>query len=449
MKYTETPSILIVDDEKTYRDFLKDSLMGMGYNIITASNGIECLRELKRQKIDILLTDMVLPDFSGLRILELAKQLSPPTDVIMITGYATMDTAIKALKSGASDYITKPVNIEELKIIIKKYIDKRNVINENVKLLNKFKLIEELKNLSIYNNIEGFLTYLNKIINEHLKIKKSFGYIIEKNKVYIIATSGLSKKVAADLCRKMGVQKIKNIPPGKSAFTRIKKYNASISCLGGKNKKGYLVLLKKGDEIKEKDKELLNEITGYSSVYFRAIVDIDEAKYLSYIDDLTELYNPRYLKIIVNKEIKKAEANKTKFSILFLDLDHFKEVNDTYGHLIGGQILCEVAKVLKNSVRNADVVVRYGGDEYVIVLFNTDKNKAKMIAERIRRNIDNHTFLGREGYRIRLTVCIGIASFPEHARTYKKLIDYSDKAMYIGKEGARNTIHTADDLKKI
>lgn len=449
MKKIINPTILIVDDEPTFRKYLADALKDAGHTIITASNGMECIKEIKRKKPDIVLTDMVLPDFSGLKILELTKQVSPATDVIMVTGYATMDTAIRALKMGASDYITKPVNIEELKITIQKYIDKKQVLNENIELLNRFKLIEELKNLSIYNNIESFLTRFTKIINEHLQLKKSFSYVTVQNKPQIITTSGLSKKKAIDFYLKSGLRSVKKIPPGKFVTFKFNKYYSAVISLGGKNKKGYLILLKDKNQIGDKEQELLNVIVGYASVYFRSIVDIDEAKSLSYIDDLTELYNPRYLRIVINKKIKKASTNKTRFSILFLDLDHFKEVNDNYGHLIGGQILCEVAKVLKNSVRNADIAVRYGGDEYVIVLFNTDKNKAKIIAERVRKNIDNHVFLGREGYRIRLTACIGIASFPQDAKTYKKLIDYSDKAMYIGKEETRNAIHTADELKKL
>lgn len=449
MNHVLTSSILIVDDEPTFRNHLADSLSGLGYNIVTASNGIECLKELKKRRIDILLTDMVLPGLSGLKILELAKRLSPITDVIMITGYATMDTAIKALKMGATDYITKPVNIEELKITIKKYMDKRQIVSENIRLLNKFKLIEELKSLSLHNQVDDLLKYTMKIINGHLNIKKSFACVINRNKLSLIITSGLRKKNALEIYKKIDLQRFTNTPPGKSLSLKITKNFLKLISLGGKEIRGYLFLLKDSSEFIEDEKELLNEIAGHSSVYFRSIVDINQARYLSYIDDLTELYNPRYLKIVIEKEIEKAKINKSKFSILFLDLDHFKEVNDSYGHLIGGQILCEVAKVLKNSVRNADIVVRYGGDEYVVLLFNTDKEKAKIIAERIRRNIDNHIFLGRENYRIRLTACIGIASFPEHAKTYKKLIEYSDKAMYIGKEETRNTIHSADELKKL
>lgn len=442
------PVILIVDDEPTFRKFLADSIKERNYRIITAATGSECIRELKNNKPDIVITDMVLPDFSGLKILELSKQLSPATDVIMITGYATMDTAIKALKMGASDYITKPVNIEELKILIKKYIDKKRVVSENIKLLNRFKIIEELKNLSIYGSIEEVLNCLAKIVKDNFLIDKQFGFVIEDSRIRLITLSGIAKKTALKLCDRTFIKNIKNITPGRFSLVKMKKGNIVVLSLGGKKKKGYFALLpkKKGESLL--NQEMVDVIAEYASVYFRTISDMDETKYLTYIDDLTELYNPRYLKLILKREIRTYKEHKKPFSVLFLDLDHFKEVNDTYGHLIGGEILCEVAKVLKNSVRNADVVVRYGGDEYVIVLFNTDKAKAKIIAERISKNINNHIFLGREGYKIHLTACIGIASFPEHAKSYKKLIDYSDRAMYIGKEEERNAIHTADELKK-
>ncbi len=447
MKRKIKPRILIVDDEPTFRKYLADALREVGYTIITAPNGMESIKEIKEKKPDIVLTDMILPDISGLKILELTKEFSPSTDVIMITGYATMDTAIRALKMGASDYITKPVSIEALKITIKKYLDKKEILNENIELLNRFKLIEELKNLSIYNNIESFLTGLTKIIKEHLKFQKSFSCVTVQNKPQIITTSGISKERALDFYLKYAKRSVKNIHTGKSVIFKLNKDYSAVISLGGKNKRGYLVLLNEKNQIGTNEEEILNVIAGYASVYFRSIVDIDEAKYLSYIDDLTELYNPRYLKIVINKEIKKNQTNKTQFSILFLDLDHFKEVNDTYGHLIGGEILCEVAKVLKNSVRNADVVVRYGGDEYVIVLFNTDRAKAQIIAERIRKNIENHIFLGREGYRIRLTTCIGVSTYPEDGRTYKKLIESADRSMYIGKNEGRNAVHFASELR--
>jgi len=448
MKKKEKFRVLIVDDEKTFRNHLAKSLASQSLQINTASSGIECIKELKNNPPDILITDMVLPDITGLKILELAKQISPATDVIMITGYATMDTAIKALKMGASDYITKPVNVEELKILINKYLDKKTIIKENVQLLSKFKLVEELRGLTIYNNLEGFFAYLSKIISNYLNISRTVGFVIQKERLSIIAFSGVSKKYAQKLCKEISVKKLANLLPGKYDLITKKTYNTLLLSLGGRRKKGYMLLQMKSEGSLDLKTEYLEEILAHATVYFRTITDIDEARYLSYIDDLTELYNPRYLKVSLKRAIKQSAGTNNHFALLFIDLDHFKEVNDTYGHLVGGQLLCEVAKVLKNSVRNADIVVRYGGDEYVIVLFNTNKQKALTVAERIRKNIENHVFLGREGYRIRLTACIGIAVYPDDAKTYKKLIDFADRAMYIGKEETRNTIHLADDLKQ-
>ena len=120
-----------------------------------------------------------------------------------------------------------------------------------------------------------------------------------------------------------------------------------------------------------------------------------------------------------------------------MDLDHFKAVNDTHGHLVGSRLLVEVGRVLKGCVRERDIVVRYGGDEYVVLLRNTDSGGALKVAERIRRTMENHHFMPREGISLSLTTCVGVASFPEHARDKATLLDMADRAMYRGKRGTR------------
>lgn len=449
MKEQGKPLIVVVDDEPTYRKYLTENIKNLGYSVIPCSSGMECIKAVQKNLVDVVLADMVLPDLSGLKILEFIKQVSPSTDVIMVTGYATMDTAIKALKMGAQDYITKPVNLEELRITLKKYIERKAVIKENIKLARKVRLIEDLKNLSIYTSVESFMNGLLRIVKEYMNLKKGFCALTSKNKITIPVTLGINKWSALKVFKNYYRKILSKSTLDKYFHVKNRNSPKFIIALKGKDRNGFLIFHAPSPQDSRIESELLEEIVGYASVYFRTITDMAEARYLTYIDDLTELYNPRYLKLIVNKELKRAKESGTPFSILFLDLDHFKEVNDTYGHLVGGQILCEVAKVLKNSVRTVDVVVRYGGDEYVIVLFNTDRERAGIIAERIKKNIDTHIFLGREGYRIRLTACIGIAVFPDDGKTYKKLIESADRAMYIGKETKRDSIHFANELKKV
>ena len=129
--------------------------------------------------------------------------------------------------------------------------------------------------------------------------------------------------------------------------------------------------------------------------------------------------------------------------MLFLDLDHFKNVNDTHGHLSGSRLLVEVGRVLRSCVRDEDVVVRYGGDEYVVLLVGIDSGGGLKVAERIRRALEDHRFLSREGSRVRVTASIGLASFPEHAGGQAEILDLADRAMYRGKRTTRNVVYLA------
>ena len=162
-------------------------------------------------------------------------------------------------------------------------------------------------------------------------------------------------------------------------------------------------------------------------------------EHLAYLDDLTHLYNTRYLDMVLDREL----GNGRPYTLLFLDLDHFKGINDQHGHLSGSRLLVEVARVLRSCVRDEDVLVRYGGDEYVTVLTGIDSGGGLKVAERIRRAMEDHRFLSREATPARVTVSIGLASFPEHASTKAEIIDLADRAMYRGKRTTRNVVYIA------
>ncbi len=164
---------------------------------------------------------------------------------------------------------------------------------------------------------------------------------------------------------------------------------------------------------------------------------------LIYIDDLTKLYNSRYLNVVLDRELKRAERYRNFFSVLFMDLDFFKRVNDTHGHLVGTRVLVEAGRVLRSCVRETDTVVRYGGDEFVVLLVETKGEEALLVAERMRKMIQAKTFGEEMGLDIRLTISIGIAAFPEHATTKQHLLNLADQAMYRGKDATRNVVYLA------
>lgn len=167
-----------------------------------------------------------------------------------------------------------------------------------------------------------------------------------------------------------------------------------------------------------------------------------EARSLSYIDEVTGLYNQRYLPMVLEHEILRAKRDKSSFSLLFLDIDYFKMVNDGRGHLVGSRLLLELGKILKSQVRACDYAFRYGGDEFIVMLGNSNAETSKVVAERIRKAVESHTF-SVEGHNLNLTVSIGLASYPEHAQSASGLIQIADQAMYYGKRKSRNIVFVA------
>jgi diguanylate cyclase (GGDEF)-like protein len=168
-----------------------------------------------------------------------------------------------------------------------------------------------------------------------------------------------------------------------------------------------------------------------------------QAQSLIYIDDLTKLYNSRYLNVVLDREMKRSERYRNFFSVLFMDVDFFKRVNDSHGHLVGSRVLVEVGSLLRSCVRETDTVVRYGGDEFVVLLVETNAEEAKLVAERMRLMVESGRFVTEMGLDIRLTISIGIAAFPEHANTKQHLLNLADQAMYRGKESSRNVVYLA------
>jgi diguanylate cyclase (GGDEF)-like protein len=170
---------------------------------------------------------------------------------------------------------------------------------------------------------------------------------------------------------------------------------------------------------------------------------LKRAEELSVTDDLTHLYNSRYLDQVLHRETKRASRSGRPLSVLFIDLDGFKTVNDTYGHLFGSRALVEAAAVIRGSARETDVVARFGGDEFAMVLPDTGGEGAYAVGARIRERLAAHVFLAGDGLAVRLTGSVGVATLPDVANTAEELLAAADKAMYRVKDLGKNGIQTA------
>jgi diguanylate cyclase (GGDEF)-like protein len=191
------------------------------------------------------------------------------------------------------------------------------------------------------------------------------------------------------------------------------------------------------------DRDLLMQLMGQAAIAIERSQLYHRQEELAIRDDLTKLFNFRHLDQILDNEIRRCVRYGSVLSAVFLDLDYFKVVNDRYGHLMGSRVLVEVAELLIHNLRDVDIISRYGGDEFVVVLPETGLRTTIAITKRLHRAFHRHEFLSAEGLNIHLTASFGLAGFPEHARNKKDLIRLADQAMYQAKYGGRDRICVA------
>jgi diguanylate cyclase (GGDEF)-like protein len=442
--------ILIVDDSRLSRTFCTDLLQEEGYDVETAETGLSALDMIRGKDFDLVILDLVLPDVSGREVLKRSRQMKASTGFIVVTGYASLDSAIDCLKSGASDYLTKPLNPEEFKIIVNRNIDHRRLFEENAGLRRLLSLYEAGRVISSCIDYERFY---EAVLDSFLQIVEGkIGLSIfseEAPTLQLMAFRGASEEGAKTLTDALVSYLQKNVltealcidsdalglvspAVGQFLLAPIKKMGKVA---------GYVVIFNHPDGVySDLDVENARFISEHASLSLENVHLYRRARELTYIDDLTKLHNIRYMDMVLENEIKRARRFKSHLSLLFMDIDYFKNINDAYGHRIGNTVLFELGQLLKEIVREIDTVIRYGGDEFTVLLVETSSDGALAIAERIRKTVEEHTFLLSEGLSVRFTITIGVATYPEHATEKEKLLDLADSAMYRGKKGTRNVV---------
>ena len=446
-------TILVVDDELFFRRLYAELLGEDGYRVETVDSGDKALARIEAGGVAVVLTDLVMPGFDGLELLRRTRNLDNPPEVILATGHATLETAIQALKDGARDYLIKPFNPEELRHLVRTCLEQRRLLDENLLLKSQIRLFQKGQSLASIMDVERLVTQALSTMGNELGAARGFGFLTGKDgNPHLIGLEGVDEsralalletlakplKEATGLVALSGTALADSELPGLKTLLLL-----PLRCQ--ERTRGALLLCNPADrDFETVPQEGMLFLAEQTALGFDNAFRYQGAREMMYTDDLTGLYNHRYLHLAIDQEIRRSNRYGLGFALVFIDLDYFKTINDNYGHLSGSKTLKEVAKLLRKTVREVDSLFRYGGDEFTALLVETDARGAAVVAERMRSTIEEHTFLAEEGIRARLTATVGFACFPEHASQKREIIDLADRAMYAGKK-TRNVARSAGE----
>src|ERR1700674_2945160 len=190
----------------------------------------------------------------------------------------------------------------------------------------------------------------------------------------------------------------------------------------------------------DRDMALLEALADYAAIAIENARHVQRIHELTITDDCTTLYNARHLNFMLDTEIYRSHRYAFEFSLIFIDLDHFKMINDTHGHLMGSKVLSEIGAAIKEKCRLIDLAFRYGGDEFVVLLPQTSKENALGVARRLHKLIREAVWLKEPGLNVSITASVGIASYPTDSRTKAELLHLADEAMYLVKNTTRDSV---------
>lgn len=410
----DKPSILIVDDEPLNLKLVAQSLRER-YSIFVVRSGAEALALLADHNINLILLDINMPDMDGFEVAHELKKL-PKTakiPVIFLTADKTQETIVRAFQSGAVDYITKPFQPEELNARVDNHI-RANQLQKELKKASK----NNTHLLEIINAYVSFIKVDPKgIIQE---ISDNFCKQLECNKEYIIGKN-INILKSGNMDDSFYQEIWQRILSGETFSYDIEDSNFS----GGTN--WYHVTV-------SQDYNHKNELVGFIAFY----ENIDEKMRYMYdaqTDRLTGLLNRAKIDDILKSEIKRATRNEFALSVILVDIDYFKEVNDKHGHQTGDLILSEFATLLSNNIRETDFIGRWGGEEFLIICPHTDSDGTFALAENLRKRVESTSFsvIGNK------TSSFGIAQLYK-SDTIEDIFKNVDFALYHAKKMGRNQV---------
>jgi two-component system cell cycle response regulator len=490
--------ILVVDDEPSFHKLLTAKFRKDNFEIISCLKSKEAIPKIREISPDLVLMDLMMPDEDGLSLTRRIRQVHPEPylPIIVVTAKQSAKDVREALEAGADDYIKKPFDFEELEARINN-IARLKTLQDSL-----------LSKTAELDNANSQITQLNQSLsdaNKQLKKKVYDLHNIFEVSWKVMGQTEIETLVSTALLNVLGIFTAKSAmlllvdPDDEDSFSVIQSKGIVANRVKGFAIKRedklieYLDIIKRPFLINEIDQEfkdsvpllkdlgiqgvaplyqegeimgilclgpsvtgsefpldaleILGIVTNMLSVALHNAQNFDQIKALSYTDGMTGLHNYRFFTMRLKEEIARSRRNELQMALLILDVDFFKNYNDTLGHPAGDEVLRQLSSILRSTIRDNDIVARYGGEEFAIILPSTGREGAIILAERLRDKIEKFHFSQEEIQpNGRLTISIGVAIYPDNSLTLEDLIVAADRALYFAKESGRNKVIVFSDV---
>lgn len=456
-----TAQILVVDDVPANVKLLEAKLSSEYYDVITASDGFEGLAKAKEYKPDLVLLDVMMPKMDGFETCQKIK--SDPEishiPVVMVTALSDKSDRLKGLEAGADDFITKPINDMALFARVKSLVRIKTLLDE-LRLRDQTSVqmgIATNENNSFISDVTGAKVML--VDDDPVQAKQIVAKLNESYQATWVEDPEQAQSIAAG-----GDFDVILISTMLSDIDGLR----LASHLKSQEETRNIPLLVLVDE--EDTKIMLKALEMGINDYLTAPVDKNEmsvrvrtqirrrryqealkSQYqksvsMALTDGLTGLYNRHYLNTHLGNMVRQASVNSKNLALMILDMDHFKSVNDTYGHDVGDIVLKQLAEIIVSAARSTDLVARFGGEEFIVLMPETDQQSAIGAANRMREVIESTPFNIGGGQTLSRTVSIGVSTMHSERDSPEALLKRADEALYLAKKEGRNNVKLSASL---
>ena len=451
-----TARVLVVDDIRANVKLLEARLTSEYFEVLTAMSGSEALEICKRDQCDIVLLDVMMPGMDGFEVCRRLKT-SPDTahiPVVMVTALDQPTDRIKGLEAGADDFLTKPVNDIALLTRVKSLVRLKMLTDELrmravtgremgfdeefSDILNQdfgptsILLVDDQK--ASYERLSAMLEP-NHTVNIECEPQEALFAAAENNYDLIICNLSLTGFDALRLCSQVrSLERTRMLPillitgPDENARL-LRALDIGVN--------DYIVRPIDKNELQAR----VNTQIRRKRYNDRLRMNVQQTIEMAVTDSLTGLHNRRYLENHLSTLVEQSVGRGKPLAILVLDIDYFKAVNDTHGHDVGDEVLKEFAVRIRKGIRGIDLACRFGGEEFVVVMPETDSALAYTVAERLRQRVATEPFIVSGGEQsLEITVSIGMAELDSSSDTMDLLFKRADQALYTAKRDGRNRV---------